>query len=654
MNRLYSISSILGLFTLLYFSSTAEVVFYALGDLPGGDFESYAYDVSADGSVVVGWSDGFPYPQAFIWTKNDGLVSLNPDNSDTEVFAFAISTDGSTVAGHYTPGGYGSNFCKAVGYETNIQTGAGQTFFPSALSGGGVSVYGISGNGSVVVGRDLFCDEGTSVAIAWGSGIALNTPSEYNHGFARAISDDESVVVGQVGLLENADAAIWTTSGLQILDTVESAYGVTPDGSIVVGGQPAFQWTQSQGLKLLGFDKAYDISANGRVIVGEGQGAIVWKPDSGAKLLAEILAENGINMTGWSLEVARGVSADGSTIVGWGKNPDGNTEAFVVTGLASPTLMDISLEMSLDMQNWIPADEGAYDISTHPLFFRVRIEPHISGMSFVSGGTFSMGLPAGEPGSYAGDTQHSVTVSRPFYINQYEVSWTEWNVVRDWTLLAENDPLGYDIPTGRMGGGEGEPTIDHPVTSVSWFDAIKWCNAKSEMNGLTPVYYTDSGLSSVYRSGQIDLINTWVDWSSTGYRLPTEAEWEFACRAGTQSSFFTGPITATGSGLCMNLDLAGWYSANSGNVTHPVGQKAANANALHDTHGNVWEWTWDRHEAFSSNPVSDPRGPDTGSLRTARGGSFNNNAENCQSSSRFPASPNYNGWDIGFRVARTQ
>ena len=202
-----------------------------------------------------------------------------------------------------------------------------------------------------------------------------------------------------------------------------------------------------------------------------------------------------------------------------------------------------------------------------------------------------------------------------------------------------------------MGGYSPGTTGAHPVTRVNWYDVVKWCNARSEMEGRRPVYYLNDVHSLVYRGGEIDLANTWIDLTANGFRLPTEAEWEYACRAGTTTSFSSGPITATGGDLCANLDLVGWYAANSGGNTHPSGGKVPNAWGLFDLHGNVWEWVWDRHEAFDAGAKVDPLGPATGTERILRGGSHNNNAENCQASSRFPHAPGNEGAYGGFRIA---
>ncbi len=269
----------------------------------------------------------------------------------------------------------------------------------------------------------------------------------------------------------------------------------------------------------------------------------------------------------------------------------------------------------------------------------------------IPSGTFVMGRPDDELGrkNRVDDEgpQRMVIISREFAMPTAEVTKIQWDIVREWAAQH-----GYiDLPVGHN-GRNGDASGTHPVTEISWYDALKWCNARSEMEGRTPCYTFFGG--NVYRTGNFD--NAICDWDADGYRLPTEAEWEYACRAGTTTAFYTGPITQIGSSpLDPNLDRAGWYDGNSGMNTHPVRQKQPNAWGLYDMHGNVWEWCWDQyadHYPYSVSPVSDPRGPDPfwAIIRVFRGGGWDWDAASCRSAYRNSVSPGQYRDYIGFRI----
>jgi sulfatase modifying factor 1 len=237
-----------------------------------------------------------------------------------------------------------------------------------------------------------------------------------------------------------------------------------------------------------------------------------------------------------------------------------------------------------------------------------------------------------------------------FYIARYETTWAEWLEVRDWAV--QN---GYDIGVKGLGC---EP--NHPVRYVTWYDAVKWCNARSEKENLTPVYYQDAAHSEVYRTGFYKVNNSEVRWEANGYRLPTEAEWQYAAAGGsrTSGSLFSGSA---------NLDEVGWYwdnssgascdltSLQSGQGTWPVGLKAPNELGLYDMSGNVTEWCWDWDgNIFSFDLEVNPRGPDTGRLlnRIRRGGAWVDGEYGCGVTVRGKGPPNGYGEFVGFRVLR--
>jgi len=248
---------------------------------------------------------------------------------------------------------------------------------------------------------------------------------------------------------------------------------------------------------------------------------------------------------------------------------------------------------------------------------------------FVQGGTFQMGS-----NTYSNELPiHSVTLSS-FLIGKYEVTQEEWETV----MTGNNNGI-----SATPSSFSGNP--NRPVESVSWYAAIVFCNRKSIQEGLTPCYEMNGGTSP-------DNWGTWntitCNWSANGYRLPTEAEWEYAARGGNQSNGYTY------SGSNTVGDVA-WYSSNSGGQTHDVGTKAPNELGIYDMSGNVREWCWDWYDDsyYSSSPSSNPKGPISGSYRVNRGGSWYSNGVYCRVAYRRSFSPGNSLYDLGFRLVRT-
>jgi len=226
----------------------------------------------------------------------------------------------------------------------------------------------------------------------------------------------------------------------------------------------------------------------------------------------------------------------------------------------------------------------------------------------IPAGMFDMGSPEGEAGRTPDEGPvHRVRISRPFYIGKYEVTQEQWEKV-----------MGE-----RRGGFQTRPyNPRHPVENVSWADCQEFLK---KVNALGKV------------KGQL--------------RLPTEAEWEWACRAGTRTRFCFGDDDA-------RLGDCAWFQENSGSMTHPVGGKLPNAWGLHDCCGNVWEWCSDYWGSYVANPwpavfrySRDPRGPISGSARVLRGGAWDCSSRGCRSDFRSTTGPRPRDGDVGFRVA---
>jgi len=240
----------------------------------------------------------------------------------------------------------------------------------------------------------------------------------------------------------------------------------------------------------------------------------------------------------------------------------------------------------------------------------------------IQGGTFMMG----KVGSNYSPV-HQVKVSS-FYIGVCEVTQIEYQ-----EIMGTNP--------SRFKGD------NRPVVSVSWYDAIEYCNKRSQKEGLSPAYTINKNQKDPNNQRYSSLDN--IIWTVTlnknanGYRLPTDAEWEYACRAGTTSAYNTGEDIS---------DNTGWYAANSKYDTHPVGLKSANAWGLYDMHGNVNEWCWDWYGPYSSGTQTDPMGASSGSFRVARGGSSNDSAEKVRSDSSCGFIPSDGSEYVGFRLVR--
>ncbi len=222
-------------------------------------------------------------------------------------------------------------------------------------------------------------------------------------------------------------------------------------------------------------------------------------------------------------------------------------------------------------------------------------------MTFVKipAGTFIMGTPVTElERNLDEDPQHEVMISKPYYLGLYEVTQKQW------TALIDNNPSQY-------------PGDNRPVEEVSWEDSQTFAQKMNELG-----------------QGR--------------FRLPTEAEWEHACRAGTTTAFYWGEDTDRS----QIADYA-WYEDNSGKQTHDVGLKKPNPWGLFDMSGNVYEWCRDWHEKpYSTRYTTDPRGPKTGKKRIRRGGNWTVNAGSCRSGNRFDASPDLRSPGTGLRLLR--
>jgi formylglycine-generating enzyme required for sulfatase activity len=246
----------------------------------------------------------------------------------------------------------------------------------------------------------------------------------------------------------------------------------------------------------------------------------------------------------------------------------------------------------------------------------VNLEALSHRLCRVPSGSFIMGSPGGEFGRNSDETQHAITLTTDFWIAESEVTQRQYK-----NLMGSN-------PSNFQGD-------DLPVESVTWFDAVAYCNALSVKEKLPPCYHQVS-----------ETTVRWPDVKCTGYRLPTEAEWEYAANPTTL------PRTVhAGSDM---VDGVAWYDANSSSKTHAVKTKTANGRRLYDLSGNVWEWVWDWYQSnYEALPSTDPIGPSTGALRVFRGGSWSHPATNSRVAQRGTYAPTFRGTYLGFRIVRS-
>ena len=264
---------------------------------------------------------------------------------------------------------------------------------------------------------------------------------------------------------------------------------------------------------------------------------------------------------------------------------------------------------------------------------------------FLKPGEFSMGSKRSEKRRREDESNHKVQISKPFLIAQKEITQKEYLTV-----------MGA-VPSWFSQSGEGKakiktPTEDFPVDSVSWFDAIEFCNQLSKRDEFPPYYEITS-----IKTDQNSIVSAEVKMKGgIGYRLPTEAEWEYACRAGSSTPFHFGEPKGKGNAnFHYRRSHYGGSSSYALGRTTTVGSYKPNAWGLYDMHGNVAEWCWDVYDEsyYEKSPRADPLGPKTGIHRVLRGGSFLVNETRCRSAARFWSFPGEGKFYTGIRVART-
>ena len=259
----------------------------------------------------------------------------------------------------------------------------------------------------------------------------------------------------------------------------------------------------------------------------------------------------------------------------------------------------------------------------------------IGDLCFVPKGQFLMGSPEDEAGRKRDEAQTAVELTQGFFIGRFEVTQADWADVASGRDDWNSQPAHFE-----------ECGSDCPVESINWWETLHYLNARSEKEGLQPCYVISScdevrvgdgrtcGAVAVQNAEAV-LVES--PYECEGYRLPTEAEWEYAYRAGSMTAFYNGDISQTTCGYDAVLDSIGWYCGNSDLTTHPVGEKLPNALGLFDMAGNVFEWCWD----------------DYGPFKSLRGGDWHFYAKGGRAAYRFGNSSDSRTPHYGFRVVRT-
>jgi len=315
---------------------------------------------------------------------------------------------------------------------------------------------------------------------------------------------------------------------------------------------------------------------------------------------------------------------------------------LVCANLQTGTVASVEWASSLSgpwQTNWAGLDtvtvntNGTISVSV-PMFYRVRgvaqsNNPTFTadGMALIPAGSFTMGNLIINGSTITNDPDltdaipTNVTVSA-FYMDTNLVSYSKWQSVYNWATTN-----GY----GFYNTGSGSAA--YPVYGANWYDCVKWCNARSQQTALTPVYYTDMGLTQIYTNGEVPV---YANWSANGYRLPTEAEWEKAARGGLTGQRFPWGNYISETNANYNGTIAGYdsgppgpnanYSGGSPG-TSPVGSFAPNGYGLYDMSGNLFSWCWDWYGTPYGQPTTNnPTGPASGTNRLLRGGSYHDGA----------------------------
>jgi uncharacterized repeat protein (TIGR02543 family) len=419
------------------------------------------------------------------------------------------------------------------------------------------------------------------------------------------------------------------------------------------------QWTASTGGGTSGTDGG-ETTTHTIVFNARGGSSIAGQnAASGSSITLPTTTRNGYTLNGWYTAPGGGTkignAGDSYTVTGdiilyaqwtviiytvtFNANGGNSVSAQSAAFGSSIALPDTTRNDAYTLEGWYTASSGGTKIGNAGDSYTVSgnitlyAQWTFYAMASIAGGTFTMGSPDAETNRNDDEKRRRVKVS-DFLMGKYEVTRNQYQAV-----------MGTE-PSRRLDDAQGEIQGKFPVEQVSWYDAIEFCNALSRREGLTPAYDIDKSRSdpnNLYPTDNLKWTVTW-DKSATGYRLPTEAEWEYACRAGTTTAYNTGDTIT---------DSTGWYKKDGNYGLHEVGKKPANAWGLYDMHGSIDELCWDWYGDYGTGPQIDPTGAASGKWRVLRGGAYSFTADMLRSAQRGRIDPSYRDYTVGIRLVRS-
>jgi uncharacterized repeat protein (TIGR03803 family) len=589
------------------------------------------------------------------------IFAVNTDGTGfTNLYSFTGGNDGGLPLAGLTLSGntlYGTTFSGGSYAENNPNIG-GTVFAINTDGTGFTNLYSFTGDNDgdnpqavlVLSGNTLYGTTSQGGSSSNGTVFAINTDGT---GFTNLYSFSASS--GSLPNIINEDGA-FPDAGLILL-------GNTLYGTASLGGSSGCGTVFAINTDGTGFTNLYSFSA------GSGSLANVTNEDGAFPNAGLILSGNTLYGTAasggssgygtvFSLSFAPQLTINISgtnVILTWPTNVAGfDYSGFILESTAN--LVSPALWTTVSP---IPVVVNGQNTVTNPIsytqqFYRLSqyLNTPPAGMALIPAGEFTIGDTLdGESDAIPTNVYVSA-----FYMDTNLVSYSQWQLVYNW---ATNAGYGFD----NAGSAKTINQTVQPVQTVSWYDCVKWCNARSQQAGLTPVYYTDAGLTQVYTNGYIYNGIVYPNWAVNGYRLPTEAEWEKAARGGLSGQRFPWGLMISESQAnyyaepgIYSYDLGPYhgYNANfdTGGMpyTSPVGYFAPNGYGLYDMAGNVWEWCWDWYGTPYGQPTTNnPTGPAWGSLRILRGDSWNLNTYFARCADRYVDPPRIANGRIGFR-----